>query len=137
MNFRGGGYKVNLLRKALAPYADKNEERIVLFTDRWICFYEIYQNTIVHYEHVRKINDLFSTWEDLTVFIVSMWTNNFRLNTVTVLFEYSHIRQSLILKFESLTIQQCFDSISSTKVLKFRQIKANYDIKHFSKMFDL
>lgn len=34
MNFPGGGYKVNLLKKALAPYIKNDENRIVMFTDR-------------------------------------------------------------------------------------------------------
>lgn len=33
MNFQGGGYKINLLKDALAPYKD-DENRLVMFTDR-------------------------------------------------------------------------------------------------------
>jgi len=33
MNFRGGGYKVNLLKEALVPYKN-DENRIIMFTDR-------------------------------------------------------------------------------------------------------
>lgn len=35
MESYGGGYKINLLRDALEPYRDDNE-KIVLFTDRWV-----------------------------------------------------------------------------------------------------
>lgn len=33
MNFQGGGYKINLLKEALAPFKN-DENRLVMFTDR-------------------------------------------------------------------------------------------------------
>ena len=35
MRSRGGGFKVNLLRKALEPYRN-NSQQIIIFTDRYV-----------------------------------------------------------------------------------------------------
>ena len=35
VRYAGGGYKINLLRKALEDYQN-DEKKIILFTDRWV-----------------------------------------------------------------------------------------------------